>query len=97
MATGTLTELFLKMWFLVSFLWSSVNGSRKFSAGCQGSDSIKESYPTVTPMNNDNYEHGKIRIKCSKWPSHVGGHKQLSNWNLGPIQQEEKSHLVLEA
>lgn len=89
MATGTLTKLFLKMLFHVCFLESSVNGSRKFSARCQGNDSIKEPYPAVTPMNNDNYQHGKICIKCSKWPSHVGGHKQLSNWNLGPIQQEE--------
>lgn len=89
MATGTLTKLFLKMLFYVSFLQSSVNGSRKFSAGYQGDDSIKESYPAVTPMNNDSYQHGKRCIKCSKWHPHVGGHKQLSNWNLGPIQQEE--------
>lgn len=60
---------------LIFFLQSSFHGSRKYCSSCQWRESIKQSYPAVTSMNCESYQHSKIGIKCNKWHSHVGGHR----------------------
>lgn len=41
-------------------LWSSFHGSRKYYTRCHGRGVIK-SYLATAPMNDSNYQHGKVQ------------------------------------
>lgn len=50
---------------ITAFLWFSFHDSRKYYSGYQGEETVKQSFPVVTPINRDNSQCGK---RCIKMP-----------------------------
>lgn len=44
------------------------HGFRKYYSSSQEGETVKQSHPTVTPMNYDGYQHGKIGIQVQEIP-----------------------------